>query len=48
MIQVYKIIYGIYHKDCTLTLLLSHDTASLGHIFNLLQMHMHIILETFL
>ncbi len=41
MIETYKILHGIYNKDCTPNLILSHNTVTRGHDFNLIYRHMH-------
>ena len=47
MIHVYKIMHGMYDKDCTLNLLLSHNTITLGHRFKLLHIHLHLDLRKY-
>ncbi len=49
MIEMYKILHGIYNNDCTLNLIILHKTVTRGHNFKLIQMHMHYDLrKTFL
>ena len=45
--EVYKIIHGMYDKDCTLNSLLSHNTITRGHRFELLHMHLHLDLRKY-